>query len=140
MVYVWYPASPPKPGTPAAPYFPDAGKIDRTPFAALEKTIWGSAWPMIAAGRVHTRIYENVPVASGDGPFPLIIFSPGFYSEPFGYTHQIEELVSRGYVVATIHHTYEAGVATFPDGRILPFPDDKYWQTSISPFAFESIK
>jgi hypothetical protein len=32
--------------------------------------------------------------------------------------------VSRAYVVATLHHTYEVTVAMFADGRMIPFPEE----------------
>ncbi len=38
----------------------------------------------------------------------------------FGYTSQIEDLVSQGYVVDAIEHTYEDGAVAFPDGRVFP--------------------
>lgn len=131
MVYIWYPAAPAKLGTPKAQYFPNADRIDKTGFAESERAIWEKAWPMIVSGSVHTQAYENAPMASGDASFPLLIFSHGFRIEPFGYTHQIEELVSRGYIVATIQHTYEVGVSAFPDGRMIPFSEENYRQSHI---------
>jgi len=131
MVYVWYPAAAVRRGTPTAQYFPGAEKIDKGALAEIENANWGNAWRSIVSGNVHTQAYENAPVASSGVTFPLIIFSPGYRTEPFGYTHQIEELVSRGYVVAAVQHTYEAGVTTFPDGRMVPFSEEIYRQSHI---------
>lgn len=131
MVDVWYPAAPAKPGAPTALYIPNAQKIDKSPFAQVERNNWGNIWSMIASGNVHTHAYENAPIASGEARFPLIILSHAFSGEPYAYTHQIQELVSRGYVVATIHHTYEVTVATFPDGRMIPLSDENLRRSRI---------
>lgn len=122
-VDVWYPAEPARPGTHTAPYFPNADKIDKSPFAQTERDNWENLWPMIVSDNVHTAAYGNAPFAAGHASFPLIIFSHGYGVEAFAYTHQIEELVSQGYVVAAIHHTFEGGVTVFNDGRINPFSD-----------------
>jgi predicted dienelactone hydrolase len=69
---------------------------------------------------VETHTFENAPIAGGTARFPLLIFSHGGGVPTFGYTSQIEELVSQGYVVAAIEHTYEDGAVGFPDGRVFP--------------------
>src|SRR5262249_35108102 len=96
-------------------------EIDKSTAAEAERNNWGALWPSVASGRVHAQIYANAPGAAVAGRFPLIIFSHGFTGEPWAFTHQVAELVSHGYVVATIHHTYEVTVAAFPDGRMVPF-------------------
>ena len=118
MVDVWYPADA-KLNTAVASYVPHAAQIDKSSAAEAERNNWGALWTTIASGRVHVEVYENPPAAAGR--FPLIIFSHAFNGEPWAYTHEIAELVSHGYVVATIHHTYEVTVAAFPDGRMIPF-------------------
>jgi hypothetical protein len=121
VVDVWYPAVQPQPGVRLAPYFPNAEKIDKSPYAQAEKRDLGNLWAMIASGRVPSHTYENVPVVSTQSRFPLLIFSHAIGSEPYLYAHQIEDLVSHGFIVATIHHTYEVAVAVFGDGRMIPF-------------------
>jgi len=121
MVDVWYPVQPNQPNSSMAAYFPHAAEIDKSTAADAERNNWGSLWTSVASGRVHTQIYDNAPGAAGVARFPLIIFSHAFNGEPWAYTHEIGELVSHGYVVATIHHTYEVTVAAFPDGRMVLF-------------------
>jgi hypothetical protein len=118
MVDVWYPAAPAK-SAQAAPYLPDAARIEKSAFAQAEKDNWRRLWPMIAGGSIRTHTYANAPVAPGQARFPLIIFSHAFSGEPYAYTHQ-----SHGYVVATIHHTYEAPVTVFPGGRMVPLSEE----------------
>ena len=120
IVDVWYPAAPLL-GASTAPYLPNAEKIEKSSYARFEEHWWRKAWPMVVSGSIHTRAFENASFVSGDRRFPLITFSHGYSVEPAGYTHQIEELVSHGYVIAAIHHTYEVAVTVFPDGRMIPF-------------------
>jgi pimeloyl-ACP methyl ester carboxylesterase len=51
--------------------------------------------------------------------FPLVIFSHGLGTTGFNYTCLIEDLVSRGFVVASIEHTYVALSVWFPDKRVV---------------------
>jgi predicted dienelactone hydrolase len=59
--------------------------------------------------------------AAADGPFPVLIFSHGRGGFRQHNTMQVEELVSHGYVVATIDHPYAASGVVFPGGRLAPF-------------------
>jgi predicted dienelactone hydrolase len=43
------------------------------------------------------------------GGRPLVLYSPGFGSSRDSNSVLVEHLVSRGYVVATIDHTYDGG-------------------------------
>jgi dienelactone hydrolase len=49
----------------------------------------------------------------------VVIFSHGLGSTSFEYTALIEEVVSRGYVVAAIENTYMAAAVAFPHGRLV---------------------
>lgn len=69
--------------------------------------------------RVNTDTYvEAEPVA---GSFPVLIFSPGYGSKSTGYYAIVRELVSQGYIVINMTHTYESLGVTFPDGRSVYF-------------------
>ena len=50
--------------------------------------------------------------------FPILIFSHGHGGLRTQNTNQVEELVSHGYVVIAVDHTYDAGFVEFPDGNI----------------------
>ena len=134
MANVWYPAAPVKPGAVTAPYFPY-----EVTFRGTETTKWGKAWPMIVARQVHTHVYENAPIAEGGALFPLIIFSSGFHLEPFGYTHQIEELVSRGYIVVTLSHPYDVENSWYYP-RTPRASDENYWPLLESGLTLEYLQ
>jgi hypothetical protein len=132
VVDVWYPALQPQANVRPAAYFPRAEKIDQSPYAQAEIRDLGDLWSMIVSGRVHTHTYENVPVASAAARFPLLIFSHAILSEPYLYAHQIEDLVSHGFIVATVHHTYEVAVVVFADGRIIPFSEENFRRSRVN--------
>jgi dienelactone hydrolase len=65
---------------------------------------------------VTTNSCWNAPIADGD--HPIVVFTPGYTGTFTDYTFLFEDLASRGYVVASVDHTYEATAVEFPDGRL----------------------
>jgi hypothetical protein len=127
MVYVWYPIDPSmRPATPSE-YLPRAEviakKLSTVPSDELEDS-WGASWASIFADRILTDTYEGAMIQAGR--FPLLIFAPGFTEPSTTYTTLIEEVVSQGYVVASIEPTYDVAAVAFPDGRVIPFQGQ--WQ------------
>ena len=59
----------------------------------------------------------DAPVA--DGQHPIVVFTHGYTRTFTDYTFLFEDLASRGYVVASVDHTYEATAVDFPDGRFV---------------------
>jgi len=53
-----------------------------------------------------------------DGLHPVVVFTHGYTGTFTDYTFLYEDLASRGYVVASVDHTYEATAVEFPDGRL----------------------
>ena len=70
----------------------------------------------VAHARVHAPIAQ--PPGWRARGWPVVLFSPGFGASRELNTAQIEDLASRGYVVVSIDHTYEAPVVEFPGGRV----------------------
>lgn len=66
---------------------------------------------------VTTNSCQDAPVASG--AHPVVVFTPGYTATFTDYTFLLEDLASRGYVIASIDHTYEATAVEFPDGRLI---------------------
>ena len=63
--------------------------------------------------KVETNVYRNVEIANGN--FPVLIFSHGYNSKANSYYALLSEIVSQGYIVFAINHTYESTGSTFPD-------------------------
>jgi hypothetical protein len=119
MVYLWYPTD--KKPTPAirAQYLPGADKIAKHGSAKDATEFWGDSWPEVAAGQIVSETSEHAPIAFGTKKFPLLVFAPGLGLSSTTYTSAIQELVSHGYVIASIEPTYEVGAVVFPDGRVV---------------------
>lgn len=107
-VQVWYPAAPGAVGR-------------RAPYARPEEMSFLGLIPKFLAAQatlVKTNAILDAPPA--DGRAPVLVFSHGYTGYIAQNTPQVEELVSRGYVVASIGHTGEAAAVPFPDGRMVP--------------------
>ncbi|PYX91159.1 MAG: hypothetical protein DMG67_10945 [Acidobacteria bacterium] len=118
MVYLWYPVERDAGLTAAAAdYLPHAELIARNLSRAELQQGWGYSWPRVFSGSVLTDTHKRSPIAGDGERFPLLIFSPGLGLSSTSYTSQIQEVVSRGYIVASIEPD-ESAVA-FPDGRVI---------------------
>jgi hypothetical protein len=119
IVYVWYPASKQSSSTRRAPYLPDSDVIGQSKDAEEMRDFWGNSWPSVLAGKVMNEVLDTPRIAPGKERFPLITFSPGLGVPVTAYSTLIQDLVSHGYVVASIEPTYEATAVVFPDGRVV---------------------
>lgn len=61
--------------------------------------------------------YEDVPAAAGK-KFPLIMFSMGYGSYAEANTYLLCALASRGYIIASVGHAYEAVENDYDDGSM----------------------
>jgi len=112
MVQIWYPASG-DPSSPRAPYMPDADAVA----PALARL---GQLPEFTFGHltyITTNAIPAAPVAADQPDYPVLIFMEGLNGFRQMNTFQVEELVSRGYVVAAIDQPYAAASVAFPDGR-----------------------
>ncbi|MEV4434071.1 esterase [Streptomyces sp. NPDC049585] len=111
MVSLWYPAAREgwRAGGPTAPYMQRraADHFGRgTPLGAVD-------W---SAVRTHAR--PDAPVARGSRVRPVLLYSPGLGDPRTWNTSLVEDLASRGYVVVTVDHTYDASEVALPGGRL----------------------
>ena len=104
-VQVWYPAAPGASGR-------------RAPYARPEEMSFLGIIPkFLAAQATLVKTHAIVDAPPAEGRAPVLIFSHGYTGYIAQNTPQVEELVSRGYIVASIGHTGEAAAVPFPDGR-----------------------
>ena len=61
---------------------------------------------------VRTNSGLDAPVASGF--HPVVVFTHGYTGTFTDYTFLFEDLASRGYIVVSVNHTYEATATEFP--------------------------
>ncbi len=112
MISIWYPAAR---RTAQAPYLPPltAQVYAEGAAIALQQPADAVDW---AGARVHAGL--SGPASRSWGRRPVVLFSPGF-GVPRGLASiMVTELASRGYVVVTVDHTYEAAAVEFPGGRV----------------------
>ena len=121
MIKVWYPAN--IKNEEKEPYLNNG---DRFGFAA-KYGLPNSTFNYL--NTVETNTYVNPKVA--ENKFPILIFSHGSYSKASGYYAIIEEIVSHGYIVFNINHTYESTGTLFADGSIKLY-NQEYDQKYIS--------
>ncbi|MFH8346936.1 alpha/beta hydrolase family protein [Streptomyces sp. NPDC018045] len=70
-------------------------------------------------GATRTHAWLGAPVAQpGRRGFPVVLYSPGAADPRALGSTLCDELASRGYVVVSIDHTYEAPGVQFPGGRV----------------------
>ncbi len=113
MVQVWYPAK-------IEVYDKKSSYIDNQ--SALTHTIKNQGYgvPKILSdqiGSIECNSWEE-PVPLLGNNFPILIFSHGHGGLRTQNTNQVEELVSHGYVVIAMDHTYDAGFVEFLDGEV----------------------
>ncbi|MFJ8887893.1 alpha/beta hydrolase family protein [Streptomyces sp. NPDC102402] len=110
MVSVHYPARPAGPGA-TAPYI----STEEAEVILARLQLGDDAPARLSSLATHSRTAAK----TARGRFPLVLLSPGFGNPRATLTSLAEDLASRGYVVASVDHAYEAIGAAFPGGRIL---------------------
>ncbi|UCF50630.1 MAG: hypothetical protein JSU91_03880 [Thermoplasmatales archaeon] len=112
MVRIWYPIDK-EIKEPRVDYMDDPTfewLMGRSPVPLI--TIPDNAYLFVRPhGRNEVSISEDLEM------YPVIIFSPGYDGVYQIYTSLIEDIVSNGFIVASINHPYISGVTVFPDGR-----------------------
>jgi len=106
MVKVWYPSSD-REGE-IDPYIDQGGRHGFAQKYGLPNSTFNYL------DKVDTHVYRNADVA--EGKFPVLVFSHGYNSKDNNYYALLSQIVSEGYVVFAVNHTYESTGSTFPDG------------------------
>ena len=103
LVRFWYPAS----------FGQDCQRAEYT-----SPAVWSYFSQLVRAPlpAVVTNSRLNAPLAGGS--HPVVVFTPGYTGTFTDYTFLFEDLASRGYIVASVDHTYEATAVQLPDGRL----------------------
>ena len=131
MIKVWYPAN--LNNEKKEVYLNDGDRIGFATKYGLPKSIFNYL------NHVKTNTYDSPSVT--DGKFPVLIFSHGSYSKASGYYALIEEIVSHGYIVLNINHTYESVGTLFPNGEIKLYDSDydrKYNNQAMAEMAWKA--
>ena len=112
MVRLWYPIETSDLGT----------RTDYMDYSTFQWLKNRSPIPLITIPNnayLFVRPHGSNDMTIAKGMFPLVVFSPGYDGVYQIYTSFIEDLVSHGFVVASINHPYVSGITTFPDGHTI---------------------
>ncbi|MFJ8158958.1 alpha/beta hydrolase family protein [Streptomyces sp. NPDC094468] len=108
MVSLWYPAASIS-GHYQAPWMPS---ISGAHFLASRGLSPQQVTLPATAGHVLA------PVNSKLGKLPVLLYSTGLHSDRAMGTVLVQDLASRGYLVVTVDHTYDANEVQFPKNRL----------------------
>lgn len=116
MVQIWYPANSTVKGK-LAPYIADAA-----PFASgFDRVMKIPEKIFTGLDMVKTHAIEYAKLSDTDSKYPVLVFSHGYTGYKGQNTFQVEQLVSHGYIVVGIDHTYSSIASVFPDGHVANF-------------------
>jgi predicted dienelactone hydrolase len=114
MISIWYPAQKNYKGKRAPYMHPKAAAItDKNIAPSLGVKLGQIDW-----ANFKTNAWLLAPIEKNMGNRPVILYSPGTGVPRTAATTQVEELVSHGYVVVTMDHTYETDAVEFPNDRV----------------------
>jgi dienelactone hydrolase len=121
MVSVWYPARDvgrypvaPQMRPGAAAHF---GSADGD--GMVGASLYGIPPGSVDFAATPTSGHRGAPAAPHRRPFPVVLYSPGAGDPRTWETTAVQDLASRGFVVVTIDHTYDASEVEFPGGRVV---------------------
>ena len=103
LVRFWYPT----------PVSQDCKLADYT-----SPAVWARFSQLLAVPLPDVKTNSCLDAPTTDGLHPVVVFTHGYTGTFTDYTFLYEDLASRGYVVASVDHTYEATAVEFPDGRL----------------------
>lgn len=115
MVQIWYPAQDAADAIQPTQYAPDAIAYWKE---KLRATSIADTTQLISLDNIFVYEKKDASLTHAQGPFPLLIFSPGFAQMRTMNTALCEQVASYGYVVASIDYTYFSEHVRFPDGRV----------------------
>jgi len=108
MVQIWYPATATD-GFPSTPYLTPLAAAH---FLAINNLPPGTTLP-------QTTGHVGASADRRDGPYPVVLYSPGGEADGSLDTGLVEDLVGHGYVVVTMDDTNESAEVEFPAGRLV---------------------
>jgi predicted dienelactone hydrolase len=72
----------------------------------------------------YTRSHTYMGLNVAPGTYPVVVYSHGWTGYRSVGLTQIETLVSNGYIVLAIDHTYGAVATVLADGEVVPYDED----------------
>jgi dienelactone hydrolase len=100
-------------------WYPASLNRDCEPAQYTSTKVWSYFSQLVALPLPEVTTNSCLDAPMSEGVHPVVVFTHGYTATFTDYTFIFEDLASRGYVVASVDHTYEATAVEFPDGRFV---------------------
>ena len=132
IIQIWYPAIIADVNAKPAPYLDHPSEQ----IEAIAEQLEIPSYLLTNIKNISTNSYFNAPIISGQGAFPMLMFSHGLGGMKNQNSIQIEALVHQGYIIVAPDHAYDANITVFNDGTIADFrsgserivTEDQFWE------------
>jgi len=111
---VWYPA---RPAASARPEKYRTREMTRAVASFLGFPIFFNSFLAL----VDSHSFPDSPPDGSDAPYPVVLYHHGYGGFTRVHVALIEDLVSHGYVVASVGHAFESAFLETPAGDLIPF-------------------
>jgi predicted dienelactone hydrolase len=138
MVSLWYPATDVRRFPPAPHMLPGAAAHFGSA-AGAGATLYDIPAESVDFAATRTSGHEGAPVARHQRPFPVVLYSPGAGDPRTWGTTVVQDLASRGYLVVTVDHTFDASEVEFPDGRVVGGLLEQLFDDVAQPSDFQTL-
>jgi acetyl esterase/lipase len=115
MAQVWYPALSTGGDSEPLPWAEDWDIVA----PAVSNLMGFPGWFLSHTG--YTLSHSAASPQIAPGTYPVVVYSHGWTGFRTNAVYQIESLVSNGFIVVGIDHTYLAATTRFPDDEIVPY-------------------
>lgn len=100
-------------------WYPAQSNTQCEPAEYASSKVWNRFSELIGAHLPDVTTNSCADAPALDGAHPVVVFTPGFTGTFTDYTFLFEDLASRGYIIASVAHTYETTAVEFPHGRFV---------------------
>ncbi|MAJ43199.1 MAG: hypothetical protein CMF96_00455 [Candidatus Marinimicrobia bacterium] len=132
MVQIWYPADESLDLSPN-PYMDNLDQ--RIP--EFSKQVGLPKFLVNQINTVKTQSFQNLEISNNKNSYPVIFFSHGLGGMRVQNSAYIQELVSHGFILIAMDHTFDANITIFPNNKIRNYKsnvpesiktEEKYYQ------------
>ena len=115
VALIWYPA---EPGTGTGTgYFPGLSTVS----PALSESGEVSALEVFGLQFIRSKTLLNAELLKGQGPYPVLILSPGNGTNIEFYASLASEIASHGYIVVGLNHPYDVPAVELSNGLVAQY-------------------
>ena len=138
MVSLWYPATDVH-RYPLAPHMSLGAAAHFGSADGAGAGLYGIPADSVDFAATRTSGHVGAPVARRQRPFPVVLYSPGAGDPRTWETTEVQDLASRGFLVVTIDHPYDASEVEFPGGRVVAGVLPQLFQQAQQPGDFQAL-